>query len=184
MLLLSTIVLSTVYAQNQPAGMRVEVAETETDNGYYTIFTYQDKGAEGTFGYYLSMGRTNNLLAADEILGMVAKNFHEVSIWLGSDCDEALAKIDDILALYDQDLDSTKEFEGRATTNGFQLGDPLSTTCTVIKKPLGGKRLRFDFKRGKKKKEDHVFLPKSAVKVLLSNFKTDIKLHPNQHRKQ
>ena len=167
--------------KKQPAGMRVEVCETESDNGVYTIFTYQDK-VDDSFGYYLSMGRTNSVLGADEILGMVAKNLHEVSIWLGSDSDEALAKIDDILALFDQDLDSTAEFQGRATTNGFQLGDPLTTTCTVIKRPLGGKRLRFDFKKGKKGKDNHVFLQKSAVKVLQSNFKTDIKLHPKQHR--
>ena len=175
----------TTFAQKkQAAGIRMEVAETESDNGVYTIFTYQDKGDGGAFGYYLSMGRTSSLLGADETLGMVAKNLHEVSIWLGSDSDEALAKIDDILALYDKDLDFTAEFEGRATTNGFQLGDPLTTTCTVIKKPFGGKRLRFDFTKGKKAKEDHVFLPKSVVKVLLSNFKTDIKLHPKQYGKQ
>lgn len=181
MLLLSALALGTAHAKKkQPAGMRMEVAETEADNGIYTIFTYS---GDDSFGYYLSMGRTNSVLGADEILGMVAKNLHEVSIWLGSDSDEALAKIDDILALFDQDLDYTAEFQGRATTNGFQLGDPLTTTCTVIKKPLGGKRLRFDFKKGKKGKDDHVFLPKSAVKVLLSNFKTDIKLHPKQYRK-
>ena len=173
--------LSVQAQKKQPAGMRVEVAVTESDNGVYTIFTYQDK-VDDSFGYYLSMGRTNSVLGADEILGMVAKNLHEVSIWLGSDSDEALAKIDDILALFDQDLDSTAEFQGRATTNGFQLGDPLTTTCTVIKRPLGGKRLRFDFKKGKKGKDNHVFLQKSAVKVLQSNFKTDIKLHPKQHR--
>ena len=180
--LAATMTCGPAHAQKkQPAGMRVEVCETESDNGVYTIFTYQDK-VNDSFGYYLSMGRTNSVLGADEILGMVAKNLHEVSIWLGSDSDEALAKIDDILALFDQDLDSTAEFQGRATTNGFQLGDPLTTTCTVIKRPLGGKRLRFDFKKGKKGKEDHVFLQKSAVKVLQSNFKTDIKVNPKQHR--
>ena len=182
-LLLSVLTLGTVQAQKQPASMRVEVADTESDNGFFTIFTYQDEG-DDSFGYYLSIGRSSNVLGADEILGMVAKNQHEVSIRLGSDSDEALAKIDDILALYDQDLDYTAEFDGRATTNGLQLGDSLTTTCTVIKKPLGGKRLRFDFKKGKKGKEDHVFLPKSAVKSLLSDFKTDIKLHPKHHRKQ
>ena len=45
------------YAQNQPAGMRVEVAESETDNGEYSIFTYKDSEADDSFGYYLSLGR-------------------------------------------------------------------------------------------------------------------------------
>lgn len=51
-LLLGTMTLSTTYAQkNLPAGMRVEVAEAETDHGEYSIFTYQDSEAAGTFAF-------------------------------------------------------------------------------------------------------------------------------------
>jgi hypothetical protein len=179
-LLLSTMVLSTAYAQKQPAGMRVEVAEAETDNGEYSIFTYRDD--DDTFGYYLSLGRVTDFLGADEILGMEVKNIHEVTIHLGATTDEAMAAIDSILDLYDKDVDTTVEFSGRAATNGFQLGDSLTSTCTVVKKSLGGKRLQFLFPSGKR--QARCYLQKSVLKELRANFKIDIKLHPRQHRKQ
>ena len=182
MLLLSMMVLSTAYAQNQPAGMRVEVAEAETDNGEYSIFTYKDSEADDSFGYYLSLGRVADFLGADEILGMEVQNIHEVTIRLGATTDEAMAAIGSILDLYDKDVDTTVEFSGRAATNGFQLGDSITSTCTVVKKSLGGKRLQFLFPSGKR--QARCYLQKSVLKELRANFKIDIKLHPRQHRKQ
>ena len=69
-LLLNTIILGTAQAQNLPAGMRVEVAEDETDHGEYSIFEYKDSDDAESFGYYLSLGRVTDFLGADEILGM------------------------------------------------------------------------------------------------------------------
>ena len=172
----------TVQAQKQPAGMRVEVAEAETDHGEYSIFTYKDTDEDDSFGYYLSLGRVTDFLGADEILGMEVKNIHEVTIRLGATTDEALANIDTILNLYDKDLDTTVEFQGRAATSGFRLGEPITTTCTVVKKTLGGKRLQFLFPEGKR--QGRAYLSKSTLKELRTNFKFDIKLHPKQHRKQ
>ena len=113
--------------RSQPAGMRVEVAEAETDHGEYSIFTYQEDDGEyqssdevETFGYYLSLGRVADFLGADEILGMQVQNIHEVTIRLGSTTDEALATIGNILDLYDKDVDTTVEFAGRAATNGIK----------------------------------------------------------------
>jgi len=169
-------------AQNQPAGMRVEVAEAETDNGEYSIFTYKDSEADDSFGYHLSLGRVTDFLGADEILGMEVKNLHEVTIRLGATTDEALATIDSILDLYNKDVDTMVEFQGRAATSGFQLGDTLTATCTVEKKALGGKRLQFLFPNGKR--QARCYLSKSTLKELRTNFKIDIKLHPKQHRKQ
>ena len=80
-------------AQNQPAGMRVEVAEAETDHGDYSIFTYKDTDEDDSFGYYLSLGRVSDFLGADELLGMEVKNLHEVTVRLGGTTDEALATI-------------------------------------------------------------------------------------------
>ena len=60
LLLMAAVAMMTamnVQAQNQPAGMRVEVAESETDNGEYSILTYKDSEADDSFGYYLSLGR-------------------------------------------------------------------------------------------------------------------------------
>lgn len=171
-----------VKAQKQPAGMRVEVAESETDNGDYSIFTYKDTDSLETFGYYLSLGRVADFLGADEFLGMEVQNIHEVTIRLGATTDEALAAIDSMLDLYDKDVDTTVEFQGRGATNGFQLGDTLTTTCTVVKKTLGGKRLQFLFPSGKR--QGRAYLSKSTLKELRTNFKIDIRLHPKQHRKQ
>ena len=181
-LLLSTMTLGTASAQhNQPTGMRVEVAEAETDHGEYSIFTYQDSEDVGTFGYYLSLGRITDFLGADEILGMEVKNLHEVTIRLGATTNEALATIEAILELYDKDLDTTVEFPGRAATSGFRLGDPVTATCMVVRKPIGGKRMQFIFPEGKH--QARAYLSKSVLKQLRTNFKFDIKLHPKQHRK-
>ena len=169
-------------AQKQPAGMRVEVAESETDNGEYSIFTYKDSEADDSFSYYLSLGRVTDFLGADEILGVEIKNLHEVTIRLGATTDEALATIGTILDFYDKDVDTTIEFQGRAATSGLKLGEPVTTTCTVVKKALGGKRLQFLFPEGKR--QGRAYLSKSTLKELRTNFKIDIKLHPKQHRKQ
>jgi hypothetical protein len=168
--------------KSQPAGMRVEVCDAETDHGEYSIFTYQDTDSVSTFGYYLSLGRTADFLGADEILGIQVQNIHEVTIRLGSTTDEALATIASILDLYDKDVDTTVEFAGRAATSGFRLGDPVTAACTVVKKTLGGKRLQFLFPEGKR--QARTYLSKSTLKELRTNFKLDIRLHPKQHRKQ
>ena len=182
LLLLGALALGTANAQNQPAGMRVEVAETETDHGEYSIFTYKDTDEDDTFGYYLSLGRVADFLGADEILGMQVQNIHEVTIRLGATTDEALATIASILDLFGKDVDTTVEFQGRAATNGFQLGEPVTATCTVVKKMLGGKRLQFLFPEGKR--QARAYLSKSVLKELRTELKFDIKLHPKQHRKQ
>ncbi|MBP3212951.1 MAG: hypothetical protein IJ562_11785 [Prevotella sp.] len=161
-------------AQKQPVGMRVEVAEAETEHGEYSIFTYQDTDEADTFGYYLSLGRLANFLGADEILGMKVQNLHEVTIRLGSTTDEVMAAIDDLLDLYDKDLDTTVEFQGRAATSGFKLGEPVTATCTVVKKMLGGKRLQFLFPEGKH--QGRAYLSKSTLKNLRASFKINIKL--------
>ena len=105
-----------------------------------------------------------------------------VTIRLGATTDEALVAIDSMLDLYDKDVDTTVEFKGRAATSGFQLGDTLTTTCTVVKKTMGGKRLQFLFPSGRR--QARCYLSKSMLKELRTNLKIDIKLHPKQHRKQ
>lgn len=178
---LLTLTALPAQAQKQPAGMRVEVAEAETDHGDYSIFTYQDTDDADSFGYYLSLGRVTDFLGADEFLGMEVKNLHEVTVRLGGTTDEALTTIGAILDLYEKDLDTTVEFQGRAATSGFKLGEPVTTTCTVVKKTLGGKRLQFLLPEGKR--QGRAYLSKSTLKELRTDFKFDIKIHPKQHRK-
>ena len=170
---------TTVSAQKkQPKGMRMEVAEAETDKGEYTIFTYID--SDDTFGYYLSLARESDFLGADEILGMEVKNVSETTIWLGATADEAFATIDNIMALYDKDLETTAEFQGRATKNGMQLGAENIVKCMVVKKLLGGKRLEFFFPQGKH--TAHAYLTKQTLKELRAEFKISKKLQPKLHR--
>ena len=180
-ILVAFLLLGTVSASAQnKTGIRVEVAESETDHGSYSIFTYRDE--DGILGYYLSLGRTSNFLGADELLGMNVKNFSETTIWLGGTTDEAFATIDDILDLFDKDVETTAEFQGRAATSGEKLGESNTTRCMVVKKSLGGKRLKFSFASGEHELE--AYLTKSTVKELRMNFKIDVKLHPKRHNKQ
>ena len=167
-----------VIAQKQPAGIRMEVAEAETDRGDYSIFTYKDD--DESFGYYMSLGRTSKFLGADEILGMQVDNIKETCIWLGATYDEANATLGTILDLFDKDVETTTEFKGRAATSGERLGEPSISTCMVDKKPLGGKRLQFLFTKGQR--QAHAYLTKTVLKELRAEFKIDKKLHPKQHR--
>ena len=170
---------SGVLAQqkSQPAGVRMEVAEDESDNGEYTIFTSKDD--DGTFGYYLSIARTRKTLGADELFGMEVKNLKETTIYLGDTADKAFATIDDILDLFDKDLDTKAEFKGRTTSSGERLGEATTSTCVVTKKTLGGKRLKFTFSNGER--EGEAYLTKSTLKSLRAEFKIHKKLHPKQH---
>ena len=179
-LLLCAITMGVACAQNQPVGMRFEVTETEFDDDEFSIFTYKDSEADDSFGYYLSLGRVTKFLGADEILNMEVLNIYEVAIWLGATADEALATLGSMIDLYDMDVDTTIEFSGRASTNSFKLGESVTSTCTVVKRFLGGKRLEFIFPVGKY--QAVCYVPKSVLRDLRTNFKIDIKLHPSQHR--
>ena len=180
-ILVALILMSTtsVMAQmNKPKSMRMEVAEAETDKGEYTIFTYID--SDDTFGYYLSLVRESDFLGADEILGMEVKNVSETTIWLGATADEAFVTIDNIMALYDKDLETTAEFKGRGAKNGAHLGDENIVKCMVVKKTLGGKRLEFFFPQGNR--TAHAYLTKQVLKELRSELKISKKLQPKLHR--
>lgn len=164
--------------KKQPTGIRIEVADAETDKGDYSIFTYLDE--DDTFGYYLSLGRTTDFLGADEILGMEVKNISETTISLGATYDEAFATLDNLMALYDKDIDTTAEYQGRAVTKSGRLGEPATSQCIVVKKPLVGKRLQFVFTNGQH--SAHAYLTKQILKELRSELKIDKKLHPKHHR--
>jgi len=180
-LLLAVTAMMTVLngnAQNIPVGIRMEVAESEGDKSEYSIFTYKDE--DGSFGYYLSLGRITSFLEADEILGMSVENIKEMCICLGSTSDEAFAALDSIIDLYNLEVETSVELQGRTTTDGGRLGEPTTSVCTVKKKPLGGKRLEFLFSCGSR--QGRVYLTKSVVKELRMEFRMDKRLHPSQHR--
>ena len=173
-------VTMSVQAQNIPTGMRMEVAEAETDNSEYSIFTYKDD--DETFGYYLGLGRVINYVSIfrDDVTDMSFEDIKETCICLGSTYDEAMATLGDILDLFNKDVETVVEFKGRAATGADRLGEPNTSTCIVQKKPLGGKRLLFQFTCGKRQAQ--TYLTKSVVKELRLGLKMDKKLHPKQHR--
>ena len=173
-------VTMSVQAQNIPTGMRMEVAEAETDNSEYSIFTYKDD--DETFGYYLGLGRVINYVSIfrDDVTDMSFEDIKETCICLGSTYDEAMATLGDILDLFNKDVETVVEFKGRAATGADRLGEPNTSTCIVQKKLLGGKRLLFQFTCGKRQAQ--TYLTKSVVKELRLGLKMDKKLHPKQHR--
>lgn len=180
MALVAMIAVVNVSAQNIPAGMRMEIGDSERDKSEYSLFSYKDE--DGTFGYYLSLGRVTKILGAirDDITDMSFDDIRETSLYLGATTDEAFATFDNILALYDKDLGTSVEFQGRAITGSGRLGEPTTSLCVVRKNVIGSKRLQFIFTSGKRQVE--TYLPKSVVKDLRTDLKIDKKLHPKQHR--
>ena len=169
-----------IQAQDIPVGMRMEVAESESDHAEYSIFSYKDD--ENTFGYYLSLGRVTHLLGLirDDITDAAFDDIKEGCIFLGATSDEAFATLEAMLDLLDEDLETTREFQGRTATGSERLGASTTSTCVVKKKTLGGKRLQFLFTSGKRQAE--VYITKGIIKELRNEFKMDKRLHPKQHR--
>ena len=166
------------FAQDIPAGMRVEIASAEQDKEVFEIFKYKDD--EGTVGYYLSVGKVFKILEIfrdADALNSSFDHINESCIWLGATSEEAAATLDSIIALYDEDVQTTREFEGRASTGSEKLGKPNTITCVVQKKLLGGKRLQFIFTSGKH--TANTYLNKSTAKQLRWSMKFNKKLHPN-----
>lgn len=165
------------FAQNIPAGIRMEVAEFEMNQNEYSVFTYKD--ADGTYGYYLSLGRAYNLLESsrDGVVTSSLDHVDETCILIGENSDEAMATLDELLGLLSKAPGTTLEFPCRLTTGADRLGEASTATCRVVKRALEGKRLNFQFQTGRRTAEAD--LTKSAIKSLKLNFKINIKLHPN-----
>lgn len=174
------IVTLPAFAQKQksiPAGMRMEICEAEQNDNAYSIFTYKDE--DGTFGYYLSLGRVYRLLeVTTDNSNMTLDHVNETCLLLGSTADEAAASLDALFEMFDAPVGTVKDYPCRLTTGAESLGDSSVATCMVVKRLLEGKRLNFLFKRG-----NHTVsadLTKSAIKTLRWNFKLGRKLHPSE----
>ena len=178
--LIAFAVLGSYAQKSSPVGIRMEIASAEDNNTEYSVFTYKDE--DGTFGYYLSIGRLRNVLPLfdEDQMPYKLESIRETAIWLGSTSDEALAALDAFIDLYDEDLETAREFKGRASTGANKLGEPNITTCIVKKKPLGGKRLQFIFTSKSHSADTYVL--KTIFKELRTEFKMDRKLHPKNHQ--
>ena len=167
-----------VIAQDIPAGMRMELIESEDDShDQYTIFKYKEKN--GNEGYYMGVGYKIELLGLvrDDITDMSISHIDEVCFPMGSTRQEVIDNLDSYLELLDKPAGTTVEFPCRIN-NGVGLGQESKSTCIVTKRFLQGKRLCFHFTSGKRTAEAD--LRKSSIKSMKVSVKLDMKLHPNK----
>ena len=175
LLLVALLLTATMGVQAQkdiPANLRVEVAEAEKDDADYSIFIYKDDN--GTQGYYMSLGGTSQLFSIS------IEDVFETCLWLGNTTDEVFAALDTILAMYDMEVGTVREFQGRTTTGAGRLAEQNVAKCEVMKRLIGGNRLLFSFASGKY--QCGVYLTKGVVKQLRFGLKTNMKLNPKLHR--
>ena len=167
-----------VLAQDIPAGMRMEIIESDDDShDQYTIFKYKEKN--GNEGYYMGVGNKTELLSLvrDDITDMSISHMDEVCLPMGSTRQEVIDNLNSYLELLDKPAGTTVEFPCRID-NYAGLGDESKTTCIVTKRFLQGKRLCFHFTSGKRTAEAD--LRKSSIKSMRVSVKLDMKLHPNK----
>ena len=170
-----------LHAQKDfPANIRIDVSEVTKDNAKYSIFLYKDD--DGTVGYYMSLGGASEIFAIS-IKGagtFSIEDTRETCLWLGATSEETFASLDSLLAMYDMEVGTVREFQGRSALGFDQLLEQNITTCEVQKKLLGGKRLLFTFASGDN--DCGVYLNKGIVKQLRFGLKANIKINPRYHR--
>ena len=167
----------TASAKDKTAGMRMEICEDEENDNVFSLFTYKDK--DGTESYYLGLGKEFKISEVFdvEILGGSLSHIDEVCLWLADTPEGAMQALDGLLALFDQDVNTTLKLPARMATDAEQLSERTMVTCVVSKKTLGGKFLRFYFDSGKHYSECD--LSKSTVKFLKKGLEFDMKKHKN-----
>ena len=172
-----TCVMLSAWAQDFPAGMRKEIVEIEQDDHEYSLFSYKD--ADGTFGYYLSLGRVFPILEAEIFGGQTTiSHMDETCLCLGATTEEALATIEQLLALLEEPAGTTAAFQCRRSSGGERLSVPDRANCVVVKRFLQGKRLNFQFVSGGHTAD--VDLTRSTLKSLRWNINLGKKLGLNE----
>ena len=132
-------VLTSAWAQDFPAGMRNEIVEIEQNEDEYSLFTYKDE--DGAFGYYLSLGRVFPILEAEIFGGQTTiSHMDETCLCLGATKEEALATIEQLLALLEEPAGTTAAFQCRRSSGGERLSVPDQANCVVVKRFLQGKQ--------------------------------------------
>ena len=167
----------TAVAQNNPFGDKTDIAEVGQDDYQYTVFTY--KAPDGTFGYYMSVGREFDLLQIFSDNGNSSFSLvDEACLEMGQTMDDAYAFIDTLLTLLEAAPGSTAEFPCRISTSIDQMFVPSTARAVVVKRLLQAKRLCFTFVSGKHTAD--VDVTKSALKSLRWSMDVHQKLHPNE----
>ena len=168
-----------VLAQDIPAGIRMDLVESDEDGKYvYSIFQYKDKN--GDTSYYMGVGYKLELLSLvrDDITNTSFSHIDEVCFPMGSTRDQVLENLDSYLELLDKPAGTTVEFPCRLTNGAGGLGEEATATCVVVKRFLQGKGLCFHFTSGKRTAEADLL--KSSIKSMRLSVKLDKKLHPNK----
>ena len=164
-------------AQNQPAGIRMELTEVGEDDNEFSIFTYKDE--DGTFGYYLSVAHSFNILEIfTDDTNSSFSHINETCLWLGANADEARATLDSMTTLLEAAPGTVAQFSCRRTNGADGLTVPDKATAVVVKRFLQGKRLNFQFISGNHSAEAD--LTRGTLKSLISSFNLAMKLHPEK----
>jgi len=173
------LISSMVIAQNIPAGMRMEIVESDNENNQYSIFRYKDNN--GDTGYYMSVGYKIELLSLvrDDITDTSISHMDEVCFPMGNTREQVTEKLDSFMELLGKPAGTTVEFPCRINNGADGLGEESTATCIVTKRFLQGKRLCFHFTSGKRNADAD--LTKSAIKSMRLGVKLDIKLHPDKN---
>ena len=168
-----------VFAQDIPAGVRMEIVESDGDSkDQYSIFQYKDKNGDAL--YYMGVGYKIELLSMvrDDITNTSISHMDEVCFPMGTTRDQVLENLDSFLELLDKPVGTTVEFPCRVTNGAEVLGEKTTATCTVVKRFLQSKRLCFHFTSGNRSAEADLL--KSSIKSMRLSVKLDKKLHPNK----
>ena len=180
-LVVALMMFTCVVAQNIPAGIRMDLVESEEDSkDQYSIFQYKDKN--GDTKYYMGVGYKIELLGLvrDDITDISISHMDEVCFPMGTTRDQVLENLDSYLELLDKPVGTTVEYLCRVTNGAEGLGEETTATCVVVKRFLQGKRLCFHFTSGNGKRSAEADLLKSSIKSMRLSIKLDKKLHPNK----
>jgi len=168
-----------VLAQDMPAGIRMEIVESDDDSkDQYSIFKYKEQN--GNTGYYMGVGYKIELLGLvrDDITDTSISHMDEVCFPMGSTREEVLEKLDSFLELLGKPAGTTVEFPCRINNGANGLGQESTATCIVTKRFLQSKRLCFHFTSGKRTADADLL--KSSINSMRLSVKLDIKLHPDK----
>ena len=168
-----------VLAQDIPAGIRMEIVESDDDSkDQYSIFKYKEQN--GNTGYYMGVGYKIELLGLvrDDITDTSISHMDEVCFPMGSTREEVLEKLDSFLELLGKPAGTTMEFPCRINNGANGLGQESTATCIVTKRFLQSKRLCFHFTSGKRTADADLL--KSSINSMRLSVKLDIKLHPDK----
>ncbi len=168
-----------VFAQDIPAGLRMEIVESDEDSqDQYSIFQYKDKNGDSQ--YYMSVGYRLELLSLvrDDITNTSFSHIYEVCFPMGTTRDQVLENLDLYLELLDKPVGTTVELPCRLTNGAEGLAEESTATCIVVKRFLQSKRLCFHFTSGNRTADADLL--KSSIKSMRLGVKLDKKLHPNK----